>query len=72
MLSRVVLVRTDVSEERQFLQEPHGITSQKMAFFIVTAVKTSNLTQPLDSIPEFYGIRRFITAFTRALHFYLS
>jgi hypothetical protein len=27
-----------------FLQKPHGVTSQKTAFFIVTAVKTSNLT----------------------------
>jgi hypothetical protein len=75
MLRRVVLVRTDVSEElgaffirvtrigvlgttlavtsngrtlnsseTRFLQEPHGVTSQKTAFFIVTAVKTSNLT----------------------------
>jgi hypothetical protein len=26
-----------------FLQEPHGVTSQKKPFFIVTAVKTSNL-----------------------------
>jgi hypothetical protein len=26
-----------------FLQEPHGITSQKTQFFIVTAVKTSIL-----------------------------
>jgi hypothetical protein len=25
------------------LQEPHGVTSQKTPFFIVTAVKTSNL-----------------------------
>jgi hypothetical protein len=25
------------------LQQSHGVTSQKMAFFIVTAVKTSNL-----------------------------
>jgi hypothetical protein len=24
-----------------FLHRPHGITSQKMAFFMVTAVKTS-------------------------------
>jgi hypothetical protein len=29
---------------RQFLQEPHGVTFQKTPFFIVTAVKTSNLT----------------------------
>jgi hypothetical protein len=28
-----------------FLQEPHGVTSQKTPFFIVTAVKTSNLAQ---------------------------
>jgi hypothetical protein len=27
-----------------FLQEPHGVTSKKTAFFIITAVKTSNLT----------------------------
>jgi hypothetical protein len=32
------------SSERRFLQEPHGVTSQKTPFFIVTAVKTSNLT----------------------------
>jgi hypothetical protein len=28
----------------RLLQKPHGITSQKTPFFIVTAVKTSNLT----------------------------
>jgi hypothetical protein len=28
-----------------FLQEPYGITSQKTPFFIVIAVKTSNLTR---------------------------
>jgi hypothetical protein len=27
------------------LQEPHGVTTQKTPFFIVTAVKTSNLTE---------------------------
>jgi hypothetical protein len=30
-----------------FLQEPHGVTTQKTPFFIVTAVKTSNLTDIL-------------------------
>jgi hypothetical protein len=29
----------------KFLQEPHGVTSQKTPFFIVTAVKISNLTK---------------------------
>jgi hypothetical protein len=33
-----------VPPKRRFLQEPHGITTQKTPFFIVTAVKTSNLT----------------------------
>jgi hypothetical protein len=28
----------------RFLQEPHGLTSQKSALFIVTTVKSSNLT----------------------------
>jgi hypothetical protein len=31
------------SSETSVLIKPHGITSQKMPFFIVTAVKTSNL-----------------------------
>jgi hypothetical protein len=44
MLCRVALVRTDVSEERRYLQEQHGITSQNLAFFIVPDVKISNLT----------------------------
>jgi hypothetical protein len=33
-----------VPPKRLLLQEPHGVTSQKTAFFIVTTVKTSNLT----------------------------
>jgi hypothetical protein len=32
------------SSETSVLQEPHGVTSQKSPFFIVTSVKTSNLT----------------------------
>jgi hypothetical protein len=36
--------RRQVPPKRRFLQEPHGITTQKTPFFIVTAVKTSNLT----------------------------
>jgi hypothetical protein len=35
LLRRVALVRTDVSEERRFLQEPHFVTTQKTPFFIV-------------------------------------
>jgi hypothetical protein len=35
----------DVSPKRRFLQEPHGVTSQKTIFFIVTAKKTWTLTK---------------------------
>jgi hypothetical protein len=31
-------------KNRRFLQDPHGVTTQKTQFFIITAVKTSNLT----------------------------
>jgi hypothetical protein len=34
MLCPVALVRTDVSEERRFLLEPHGMRSQKTPFFL--------------------------------------
>jgi hypothetical protein len=33
------------SSETSDLQDPHGATSQRTALFIVTAVKTSNLTK---------------------------
>jgi hypothetical protein len=38
MLRHVALVRTYILEECQFLQEPRGVTSQKMAFFITDYV----------------------------------
>jgi hypothetical protein len=34
------------SPKRQFLQKLHGVTSQDMAFFMVAAVKISNITKP--------------------------
>jgi hypothetical protein len=36
--------RRTLRSVRRFLQEPHGVTTQKTPFFIVTAVETSNLT----------------------------
>jgi hypothetical protein len=39
--------RRQFPPKRRFLQEPHGVTTQKTPFFIVTAVKTSNLTLKL-------------------------
>jgi hypothetical protein len=49
-LSATIIRATRIGElvtlavtKRRFLQEPHGVTSQKTPFFIVTAVKTSNL-----------------------------
>jgi hypothetical protein len=38
------LVRSYVLPKCRFLQEPYGVTSQTTPFFIVTAVKTSNMT----------------------------
>jgi hypothetical protein len=40
-----LMMETYVPPKRQFLQEPHDVTSQKTAFLIVTAVKMSNLTK---------------------------
>jgi hypothetical protein len=37
--------RRFVPPKRRFTQDVHGATSQKTAFFMVTAVKTSNLTK---------------------------
>jgi hypothetical protein len=34
---------TQAATRNRFLQEPHGVTSQKTPFFIVNAVKTSNI-----------------------------
>jgi hypothetical protein len=46
--------RASVPPKRRFLQEPHGVTTQKTPFFIVTAVKTSNLTSQFFFI--FYAV----------------
>jgi hypothetical protein len=40
-----VLTSHMISHPRRFLQEPHDVTSQKTAFFVVTGVNTSNLRQ---------------------------
>jgi hypothetical protein len=42
------LARRYVPSKRRFLQNPQGDTSQKTVFFIVTAVKNSNLTTKLS------------------------
>jgi hypothetical protein len=42
--------------KRRLLQEPHGVTSQKTAFFIVTAAKTSNLTKLGDRDIGFFSL----------------
>jgi hypothetical protein len=70
--SWVALVRADASEELsssiimvtrigelgtyRFLQEPHGVRSQKTALFIVTAVKTTNLTTIIYFHNEFQAL----------------
>jgi hypothetical protein len=42
---RTLRRNTTVPPKRRFLQEQQGVKTQKTAFFIVTAVKTSNLTK---------------------------
>jgi hypothetical protein len=39
-----LMVEAIRSSETPFLQDPHGVTSQKTAFFTFTAVKASNHT----------------------------
>jgi hypothetical protein len=41
---RTLRRNTKTCNKRLFLQQPHGVTSQKKLFFIVIAVKTSNVT----------------------------
>jgi hypothetical protein len=41
----VTLMMETIHSSETFLQEPHGVTSQKTELFIVTAVKISNLTK---------------------------
>jgi hypothetical protein len=43
-LRRNTMMEALRSAETSVPAESHGVTSQKMGFFIVTAVKTSNLT----------------------------
>jgi hypothetical protein len=39
------MIEAILSSEMSVFQEPHGVTSQKTAFFIVSAVRTSNLAE---------------------------
>jgi hypothetical protein len=39
------------------VQEPRGVTSQKTPFFLVTAVKTSNLTMETSQIAMVAGTK---------------
>jgi hypothetical protein len=45
LIASIFRVEKSASEEHRFTQDLHCTTSQKMAFFIVTAVKTSKLIQ---------------------------
>jgi hypothetical protein len=47
----ILMMKVISSSEHRFLQEPHGVKSQKTPFFIVTAMKTSNLTDLPEALP---------------------
>jgi hypothetical protein len=49
MSHHVALVRTNVSGGHQFLQEPDGITSQKMTFLIMWCVLVKSIDKLFDS-----------------------
>jgi hypothetical protein len=56
-------------EERRITQDQHGATSQKTAFFIVTAVKTSNLTYQEIYFLEYKPCYLFHSGFFLGLFF---
>jgi hypothetical protein len=47
--------------KRRFTQDLHGVTSQKTAFFIVTAVKTSNLTWSYRISTQIWILRKHVS-----------
>jgi hypothetical protein len=56
---RTLRRRRQVLPKRRFLQQPHGVTTQKSPFFVVTSVKTSNLNngflEELNYVIEHFG-----------------
>jgi hypothetical protein len=55
---RQLLVTADIlPPNRLFLQELHDVTSRKKAFFIVTAVKASNLKRQVKYMIKIYWAR---------------
>jgi hypothetical protein len=64
----VTLMKEALPPKRPFLQEPHGVTSQKTPFFIITAVKTSNLThmKTISKRKEFTLPRRVLFRLPRS------
>jgi hypothetical protein len=47
----ILIIVAIYTSKRRFLQEPQGVTSQKTAFFLVTAVKRHRINR-LDSAAE--------------------
>jgi hypothetical protein len=72
---RIVLWwRRYVLPKCRFLHDPHGVISQKTAFFIVTAMKTSNLTKYFMFyflLLLFNSVKRKVTNITTAKQTYL-
>jgi hypothetical protein len=68
MLRCVAFLGTDTPWKSRFLQESQGVSSLKTAVFIVTAVKTSNLTMLQFLYNRLPGGREVIS-FEHRLHF---
>jgi hypothetical protein len=64
--------RQYVPPKRPFFHEPHGVTSQKTAFFIVTAVKTSNLPTEIVLNPTPVNLHFQTAMYEMLLQFFLG
>jgi hypothetical protein len=45
LIHLTLMVEATYSSETSVFKKPHGVTSEKATFFVVTVAKTSNLTQ---------------------------
>jgi hypothetical protein len=53
-------------------QSSNAVVKKLISLILTDSLEMRTIEEPLDGFPAFYGTRRFITAFTRALHLSLS
>jgi hypothetical protein len=65
MLRHVALVRTDVTEQRRFLQEPQGVASQETAFFLVFIITTIIISGSAGGLRSLFSSVQLLKLVTR-------